>query len=142
MPNRLIFALTRIQTRVMAHMKQELQKAGVAFSPGQIGILLVLENVGQTSMGDLSQTLEIDNAAITRLVDKLEKQGLVERRINPDDRRQILIAPTATGLEKARIVKRIAQATNKKITEGFTREEIDTYARMNQAIIAKFSETG
>lgn len=140
MPNRLIFALTRIQTRVMTHMKQELQKAGAAFSPGQIGILLVLENVGQTSMGDLSQTLEIDNAAITRLVDKLEKQQLVERRINPDDRRRIQIAPTATGLEKARIVKQIAQATNRKITEGFTQEEIATYVRMNQAIIAKFSE--
>lgn len=138
MPNRLIFALTRIQNRLMAHMKKEMQKEGVVFSPGQIGILLVLENVGETSMGDLSQTLEIDNAAITRLVDKLETLQLVERKINPDDRRRIMIAATAKGLENARIVKRIAQATNRKIMDGFTEEEIATYVRMNQAIIAKF----
>lgn len=123
----------------MTHMKKEMQKQGVAFSPGQIGILLALENMGQTAMGNLSQALEIDNAAITRLVDKLEKQKIVERKINPDDRRQILISATKEGLEKAQILKQIAQATNRKITDGFTQEEIATYARMNQEIIAKFS---
>ena len=139
MPYRLIFALTRIQNRLTAYLRKELQKEGIAFSPGQIGILLVLENAGQTSMGHLSQALEIDNAAVTRLVDKLEKRQLVERKISPDDRRRILIAATATGLKNARSIKRIAQATNRKIMEGFTQEEIDAYVRMNQAIIAKFS---
>jgi len=139
MPDRLIFALSRIQSRLTAHVKKELQKEGLALSPGQIGILLVLENSGQTTMGDLSQTLEIDNAAITRLVDKLEKQNLVARAINPEDRRRILIDIEDEGLRQAQILKRIARETNRKMTEGFTAEEIATYKRINQEIIRKFT---
>ena len=140
MPHRLIFALARVQQRLTAHLKKRIEEEGIKLSPGQTGIMLVLENRGQTTMGDLSQTLEIDNAAITRLVDKLEKQHLVERTINPDDRRQILITITEKGRSQAEIVKQIAKATNQQMVQGFSAEEVSIYQRINQAIIQRFSE--
>ena len=36
-------------------------------------------------------------ADVTRLVDRLEKAGLASRRTNPDDRRSVLVQPTAKG---------------------------------------------
>ncbi len=139
MPDRLLFALSKIHYRLTSHFKKELMCIGIALSPGQIGILLVLEGLNETTMGLLSQTLEIDNAAITRLVDKLEKQQLVSRRVNPNDRRQMLIAITDAGLQKALAVKKVAQAANRKIEEGFSQEDMAVYKRVNQAIIQKFS---
>ncbi len=139
MPDRLLFALSKIHYRLTSHFKKELKRIGIALSPGQIGILLVLEGLSETTMGLLSQTLEIDNAAITRLVDKLEKQQLVSRRVNPDDRRQMLIAITDAGMQKALAVKKVAQAANRKIEEGFSQEDMAVYKRVNQAIIQKFN---
>ncbi len=153
MPDRLLFMLSKVQTRLTAHMKGELKKAGVALSPGQIGILLVLSAAqtkkksadkkklnrnSQVSMGSISQTLDIDNAAITRLVDKLEKQGLVERHINLDDRRQMLISITEQGRESAVVIKKVAKAANQKIKKGFTEQEVDIFKRVNMAILNKF----
>lgn len=138
MPDRLLFALSKIHSRLTAHFEKELKRLGIDLSPGQIGILLVLEQRGETTMGHLSRTLEIDNAAMTRLVDKLERQHLAERRINPDDRRQMLIAVTDEGLHKALAVKKMAQAANRRIEAGFSKQEMAVYKRVNQAIIEKF----
>lgn len=138
MPNRLLFMLSKIQNRLTAHMKYELKKEGIALSPGQIAILLVLDKERRSNMGNISRTLEIDNAAITRLVDKLEKRNMVERSINPDDRRQMLIRITAEGLKQAGKIKKIAWAANSKIMEGFTDEELEVYKRVNSSILEKF----
>jgi len=138
MPDRLLFMLSKVQHRLSAHIKRELKKEGVVLSPGQIGILLVLDLDRQTTMGHLGRSLDIDNAAITRLVDKLEKQNLVERRINPDDRRQMLIRITEIGLATAETVKKVAKTANNRIKEGFTEEEIAIYKRVNLAILEKF----
>ena len=138
MSDKLLFLLSRVDSRLASHLKREFRKKGIALSPGQIGILFVLESDGQTTMGYLSQRLDIDNAAISRLVDKLEKQGLVERHINPEDRRQMLIAATEAGLSQAKEAKKVANAANDKIKEGFTEKEIAVYKRVNQAILEKF----
>ena len=49
------------------------------------------------SMGDLAATLGIDAPYATLVVDELERQGLVERRPHPTDRRMKLVAATARG---------------------------------------------
>lgn len=139
MSNKLLFMLSKVQNALTVHLKKELKKEGLDITTGQSGIMMVLEQVQQTTMGELSRILDIDNSAITRLVDKLEKQTLVERRINPDDRRQMLVAITQLGLEKAVILKRIAQETNAGIFEGFTQAEMDAFKKVNEGIIRKFA---
>ena len=138
MPDKLLFMLSKIQHAVITRIKKELKKEGIVLSPGQMGILLALEKDKQTTMGKLSQAVEVDNAAASRLVDKLEQQNFVERYINPGDRRQVIIAITEEGLNKAEIVKNIAKAANAKIKEGFTEKEISIYRQVGLGIIDKF----
>lgn len=139
MPDRFLFMMSKIQNRIQGHIKRELHKVGLSFSPGQIGILLVLDQENQTTMGQIGQVLEMDNAAITRLVDRLESQGLVVREINPRDRRQMLISITPKGLDQTRILKVIARTANDRIKQGFSQGEMDIYKRVNQAILERFS---
>jgi DNA-binding MarR family transcriptional regulator len=49
------------------------------------------------TMGDLAAALGIDAPYATLVVDELERQGLVERRPHPTDRRMKLVAATARG---------------------------------------------
>ncbi len=138
MSERFLFIMSKIHNKITSHIKKELKKEGLVLSPGQMGILLALDREGQTTMGELSGLLDIDNAAITRLVDKLEKLGLVERKINLEDRRQMLIFITDEGTANASVVKTVAQSANSKIKEGFTIEEMEVYERVNLAILKKF----
>lgn len=139
MSDKLFLMLSRIQTRLSTYFKRELKKENLSLSPGQIGILLVLDRERQTTMGMLSAILESDNAAVTRLVSKLEIKGLAQRHINPDDRRQMLLNITEQGLVQAGVLKRIIEKANMKIKEGFTEEEMAIYNRVNQSMLAKFS---
>jgi len=138
MTDRLLFMLSKVQHKLTTYVRNELKKEGIALSTGQIGILLVLDQQRQTTMGSLSQALEIDNAAMTRLVDKLEKQGLVARKINPKDRRQMLISIMDTGLHQAEILNKVINTANRKISQGFSQKEMEVFKSVNQAILENF----
>ncbi len=139
MTDRFLFMMSRIQNRILGHIKKELNKKNISLSPGQMGVLLALEKEGTTVMGQLSQVLDMDNAALTRLVDGLEKKELVTRQINPENRRQILVAITPRGLEQAGVLIPIVRGTNDTIKHGFSQEEMEIYKRINQTILDRFT---
>jgi DNA-binding MarR family transcriptional regulator len=53
-----------------------------------------------TNAGDLSKDFAISSGATTRLIDGLEKSGLVERDRTNADRRMVLLKLTSAGLER------------------------------------------
>jgi DNA-binding MarR family transcriptional regulator len=55
-----------------------------------------------STMGELATYLGIDAPYMTIVVDDLERQGLVERKPHPTDRRAKLVETTALGQEAAR----------------------------------------
>ena len=138
MSDRYLFMMSRIQNRILRHIKGELKKEGLSLSPGQRGVLMALDKPGESLMGELSRTLDMDNAALTRLVTGLEKQGLVSREINPANRRQIRVSITSAGKRQADILIPIVRNANDLISRGFSPEEMALYNRVNQAILDKF----
>jgi DNA-binding MarR family transcriptional regulator len=61
-------------------------------------VLTILEDEGALSMGRLADALDVSVASATGIVDRMEQRGLVERRHAEDDRRVVLVHPTAAGL--------------------------------------------
>ncbi len=60
-----------------------------------------------STMGELATFLGIDAPYMTIVVDDLERQGLVERKPHPTDRRAKLVETTARGQELARRARTI-----------------------------------
>jgi DNA-binding MarR family transcriptional regulator len=54
----------------------------------------------QRRMQDLSEALHLSQSALSRVVGRLEKDGLAERGMCPDDRRGIFVSITAAGRER------------------------------------------
>jgi DNA-binding MarR family transcriptional regulator len=65
------------------------------FSMPQFFLLMQVYRREHCGISDLSEQLEITNAATSQLVDKLVQAGLVEREEDPNDRRakQIALSP-------------------------------------------------
>lgn len=53
---------------------------------------LIMEN-GEMTAGELAERTRLTTGAITGIVDRLEKQNLVKRRRDKDDRRKVFIVP-------------------------------------------------
>jgi DNA-binding MarR family transcriptional regulator len=53
----------------------------------------------RVTIGELAERLRVRHNSAVGLVDRLVAQGLLDRRTNPDDRRQVLVGPTERGSE-------------------------------------------
>lgn len=60
---------------------------------------------------DLAELLEIKPITLARLLDKLQENGLIERRPNPDDRRAFCLYMTAAGHAALKKIRAIGSAT-------------------------------
>ncbi|HET7766510.1 MAG TPA: MarR family transcriptional regulator [Burkholderiales bacterium] len=86
-------------------------------------VLLVGENAVASASG-LCDTLAYDPGAMTRLLDRLERKGIVRRVRSPEDRRTIQLELTQAG--KAlypKIIAAIADVNN-SLLRGFSRSEV------------------
>jgi DNA-binding MarR family transcriptional regulator len=52
---------------------------------------------GPLPMGSVAEVLACDASTLTGIADRLEERGLIERRLDPSDRRVKLLALTDTG---------------------------------------------
>ena len=93
------------------------------FSMPQFFLLMHLHRRGHCGISDLSEHLEITNAATSQLVEKLVQAGLLERAEDPHDRRAKQVSLTPAGEEI--VTKAIAERSRwvDELAEALTAEE-------------------
>ncbi|HOT45202.1 MAG TPA: MarR family transcriptional regulator [Spirochaetota bacterium] len=138
MDDRLLFLMSKAQRTLKNYLKREFTTGGVAISPAQSGILFSLKLRNGLSMNQLSELISIDNAAVTRHVDLLERNGLVTREQDAGDRRKCLIYITDKGIVEAYKSKVIAHRINTMLKEGFSEDEIKIFKRILSSFLIKF----
>ncbi|MFI4875349.1 MAG: MarR family winged helix-turn-helix transcriptional regulator [Blastopirellula sp. JB062] len=76
----------------------EVEMASAGTTASRAKLLYALKCSGTCKMNDLSHRLQVTPRNVTKLVDALESEGLVERNPHPDDRRATLISLTDQGM--------------------------------------------
>lgn len=90
-------ALTRAHGLLAARLDESL-RAEVGLSLAEHDILVqVVAGGGMLQMGDVARTLIISKSGVTRLVGKLEAEGLLERVTFPQNRRATFASLTEAG---------------------------------------------
>ena len=84
-------------------MVSQVAKAGLDLTQRQQAVMLVcmVDRRSQTVRG-LSTTLSVSKPAISRALDRLEKEGMVARKADPDDRRSVTVEMTRKGVATMR----------------------------------------
>jgi DNA-binding MarR family transcriptional regulator len=136
--DRLIYHLSIAQRTLRDYTHAAFSNAGLHLTIAQAGILFLLQQKNRRTMSELGRMVRIDNSAVTRLIDHLEKNDLVERHVDRDNRRAIFIQITPKGIAVIDKAKRIVSSINEEVKRGFTSEEIDTYKKVLGGIVEKF----
>ena len=86
-------------TRATGSVTTRLEQSGSrgTLTESQFGVLETLHHLGPLCQGTLGSKLLKSSGNMTLVIDNLEKQGLVRRERNPEDRRQIFIHLTQAG---------------------------------------------
>jgi len=102
--------------------------AALAFSAGPIATI------------ELAERMAVQWPSLIRTLDGLEAEGLIERRVNPADKRSRLVTITPRGLEVFREVKAVLDPTRGALLEGFTGEELAAAERLLGRFFAAIDE--
>ncbi len=86
----------------------------------------IITNKSDLTQVELAQELELGNAAVGRLVDRLEQRGFVIRKPDPDDRRAYRLAPTQTARRLLDQLKDTAAKLRGEALNGFSASEVKT----------------
>lgn len=91
------YSLKTTMKKVERHITQRFDEYGINLAQSFI-IFSLLERDGCT-LTEIGNRAHIENSSLTTMVDKLEKSGLVERRLDSADRRVIRVFLTDKGKE-------------------------------------------
>ncbi|MFH5824322.1 MarR family winged helix-turn-helix transcriptional regulator [Georgenia sp. AZ-5] len=98
-------------------------------------LLELLHHADAVSQRGLADALRLDPSQIVSLVDGLERRGLVERRPNPDDRRQRSVVLTDAGRDVFGEARTLVAESLDEVLSGLSPEERGTLRALLQRVV-------
>ena len=134
----LITKLKQLQSRTLA---QCISEQGIdAFSGEQGKILFVLWQKDKITQKELATKTGLAKNTITVMLEKMEKNDLIRRITDENDKRKSLVILTEHAKSLKKSFDEISDEMLKKVYKGFSEEEIDKYEEYLHRIIRNLEE--
>ena len=126
--------MKQVMVSIVAQVDQRLDVHGL--TSAQWGPLLHLSKTGPSTVLELARWVNVDPAAMTRLLDRLEKKQLCRRARDPVDRRVVRVQITPEGEAAiAGVPAALSEVMNAHLA-GFTRDEFTALTGALQRMLA------
>jgi DNA-binding MarR family transcriptional regulator len=117
------FLLSQVGAHAAEQFAQRLSVLDL--SPADAGILRLLRISAGISQQELAVRLQIHPSRLVAILDNLEKRQLVERKANPDDRRQYSLHLAKDGGEILQRIGKVAKEHQDALLSALNSEERD-----------------
>ncbi len=124
--NALGFWVHRVYQASRNEMYRAFREVGSDVTPEQWAVLIRLWERDGRSQSDLSDATFRDRPTMSRILDVLEKGGLVERRTDPDDARARIIHLTRRGRDLEKKLVPLVEEIVRDMTRGIAHEDLVT----------------
>jgi len=132
--------LKRVGERLQAQTQVVLGEAGIDFPASHFPLLAALDRLGDVSVGELAEALGASQPGVTRMLDRLEAEGLVESTQSVDDRRVRTIGLAKPGRQLVSRAKRsvwpVVEAAVADACAGPARSLLAALSAFEEAITA------
>ncbi len=115
-----VTAVMRVQQIFLARTDEVLKPLGLTFARYEVLMLLLFSKRGRLPLGKIGERLQVHAASVTNAIDRLEREGLVERAPNPEDGRGTLARITPKG---KRLAERATAQLNDLVFAGVAPDE-------------------
>lgn len=132
------YLLNRAGARIATAFGEEVRPLGASLQMWRV--LAALRERDGRRMGDLSVMTSIEVSTLTRLVDQMEKKGLVERRRDTDDARVVALHVTTAGRRLTRRIVPIAERYEQVALKGFAPVEVQVLRAALRRLYANMDE--
>ena len=84
---------------------------------------------------ELAKLARIEQPTMAQLLARMERDGLIRRTANPQDKRSSLISLTPLALKKLPSARAVLVQGNKEALRGLTDREIETLSRLLRRVL-------
>ena len=135
------FLITKIKQLHSRALAQCISDKGIdAFSGEQGKILFVLWQKDKITQKELATEIGLAKNTITVMLEKMEKNNLIRRITDENDKRKSLVILTDYAKSLKKSFDEISDEMLKKVYKGFSEEEIDKYEGYLHRIIRNVEE--
>ncbi|AMX00929.1 MarR family winged helix-turn-helix transcriptional regulator [Rummeliibacillus stabekisii] len=127
------FLLSVSQNKVFKHFSKLLEEYGV--TPAQYGVLNCLWREGQLSPKQIGEMVHLEAPTVSGILDKMQKAELIERSVDPNNRRNVLVIATEKSNEIREEVEAATNKLNDKVFQDLTESDTEALKKALEAII-------
>jgi DNA-binding MarR family transcriptional regulator len=135
------FLMTQIKQVGGRIFGQMLREHGVSeFNGAQGKILYVLWEYRELPITRIARLTSLAKTTLTSMLDRLEEAGLICRRHNPGNRREVLVSITPGAQRLQKDYEAVSEQVNGVYYKGFTEQEIMLHEQKLARILANLEE--
>jgi DNA-binding MarR family transcriptional regulator len=124
LPSLLGYMLRRTQSAVFDDFAATFAHAGESLTPGEFGLLVLVDRNGGLSQMSLARALGIDRSTLVPILDRLQARGLLMRRRSPTDGRTHAVTLTPAGEKAMARFTRLVRGHERRIAARLSAAEI------------------
>ena len=126
------FNIGRVMRRVYDHYEKRLTPYNL--TTPQLFVFNALWMSDGISVNELGKRVFLDCSTLTGIIDRMERNGYVERRPNADDRRSLLIYLTDKAQELGPRIIEFADELDTALRQPFSKKEMNNFERVLRAL--------
>ncbi|MEK6348342.1 MAG: MarR family transcriptional regulator [Burkholderia sp.] len=131
------YLLSRVRS-LMTNLVTQRTQTELGITGTQASMLFMLAVGKCSTAAELAREYAIDASAVTRLLDRVEKRGLLSRVRSHEDRRVVRLELTDEGRELAERMPEIFISVLDTLLAGFTPEEVGFLKSMLRRILGNY----
>jgi DNA-binding MarR family transcriptional regulator len=116
--------------QIAAYKRFEGQLEGFGSAPRYFGLLKIIEANPGIPQSRLAEAVFLDRSSLVPLLETLTREGWVERRAAPTDKRVRRIFLTEEGTERLALLEQEVVKNEESLTEGLTTQEKSELLRL------------
>ncbi|MHC4108867.1 MAG: MarR family winged helix-turn-helix transcriptional regulator [Planctomycetota bacterium] len=137
------YLVSRATLLVTHALRQELRDAGVDHvRPAYLGVLLSLWLEDGLKVVELGRRAGLEPSTMTGLLDRMERDGLLSRSADPEDRRAQRIHLTNKGRDAKPAVSKVMDRALGKILDGVGEADLTRLKKTLRRVLANANKLG
>lgn len=139
----LVFAVIsgKVSSAINRRMSRDLHSEGLEITPEQWSVLMYLWQQDGVNQREIADATYKDKPSITRLIDNLERMGLLFRKQDNVDRRTNKIFLTKEGKELHEKARATTLKTMHAALDGLSKEEVEQAQRLLRTVFRNMQDS-
>ncbi|WP_313540264.1 MarR family winged helix-turn-helix transcriptional regulator [Sphingomonas sp.] len=107
----------------------------LGFATAQLPVLAALKDGEAMSQTELARWAKVEQPSMAQMLARMEREGMIERRADPRDRRASLVSLTAQARDRLPAGRAVLRQGNADMTRGLSSDEIATLVSLLQRVL-------